>query len=448
LKSAVHRVASVDALRGLAMLILVSNIHGGFSFYEMAERFPNSTMWAALARQFTHVEWSGLAFWDVVMPCFVLLVGVSMPFSYAARRARGDSEAQIAGHAALRIVTLFLLGIIVMISIRSLADFLWPLMLLALGLPVPEWVARMAKVSSASAKLAIATLWWGGILGATVVWIALNIPRLAAYDIAGLLPQVALAYLVAFPFVRFSARVQGIAAVAILAIWWLMFALYPLPGADRNLAALGVSPTHEWFTGFWAHWNMNTNIAADFDVWFLNLLPRAQPFAYHAHGYQTLAFIPTAAVILIGMVAGKTLQSGQPGERIRNLLGLGGLACMAVGWIASLTISPLVKSIWTVPYVIFTSGIVLVVLSLLYQAFELANRARWALPFVVVGTNSILLYVLASNYRWWFLNRWQDVLGSGAFSGPRAPLFESLLMVFSLWALAAVLYRLRIFIRI
>ena len=50
------------------MLLLVSDTRGGFSFYEMARRFPDDPTWRALSAQFSHVVWSGAALWDLIMP--------------------------------------------------------------------------------------------------------------------------------------------------------------------------------------------------------------------------------------------------------------------------------------------------------------------------------------------------------------------------------------------
>ena len=45
------------------------------------------------ADQFEHVPWEGFRFLDLVMPLFLFIVGVVMPFSFGKRRDRGDSRA-------------------------------------------------------------------------------------------------------------------------------------------------------------------------------------------------------------------------------------------------------------------------------------------------------------------------------------------------------------------
>ena len=41
-------------------------------------------------RQFEHVEWEGFVAWDLIMPLFLFVVGVAMPFSFARRVEQGE----------------------------------------------------------------------------------------------------------------------------------------------------------------------------------------------------------------------------------------------------------------------------------------------------------------------------------------------------------------------
>jgi predicted acyltransferase len=442
------RLLSIDAYRGLVMLLLVPDGRGAFSFYLMSKRFPESRVWSALTAQFGHAQWSGATIWDFIMPSFVFLIGVAMPFSYAARVRRGETAAQIAGHAALRVMTLLLLGLILMIPIRSNVDFIWPFLLLAPGLPLATWAQRAFGLRNEQLANRLHIALWVIVLAATVARLAVSIERLGNYDLASLLPQVAFAYALIFWLVNRSTRTQAVALAAILFGYWLAFLLYPLPPADIDLSRLGVSPDHELFTGMFAHWNMNTNLAADFDVWFLNALPRAQQFVFNDHGYQTLNFIPTAAMMLIGVMVGRFLQGQRAPARTRNAIAGWGAAALVAGLLVGLTLCPIVKSIWTPSWTLFSGGIVLLIFAAAWHWCEVRGARRSVWPLVVAGSNSILLYVLASNYKWWFLNRWKNVFGAQVFTGSYEPLLESVAFLISLWVLAAVLHRLRIFVKI
>ena len=107
------------------------------------------------------------------------------------------------------------------------------------------------------------------------------------------------------------------AAAAVLVGYWLWFALFPLPPADLDYRSVGLPETGGYLSGFFAHWEMNTNAAAHFDRWLLNLLPAYadKPFEYNPGGYQTLNFIPSMATMLFGLMAGELLRG--PKERPR-----------------------------------------------------------------------------------------------------------------------------------
>jgi len=421
------------------MLLLVSDTRGGFSFYEMARRFPDDPTWRALSAQFSHVVWSGAALWDLIMPSFVFLIGIAMPLSHAARVRRGDTAGQMALHAALRVITLLLLGLTLRLPIRSNVDFIWPFLLLLPGLPLEDWTRAALRPSNARLPSVVHLAVWAIVLGATAVRLALEVDRLGNYDLGALLPQVAFAYALIYPLVHRPLRVQVWAFVAILFGYWLAFALYPLDAAHVSVP----------YTGWFAHWNMNANLAADFDLWFINLLPRSVQFVGDDHGYTTLNFIPTAATMLIGMMVGHFLLKGGPAPaRVRKGVTVAGVSALLTGLVLGTFACPIVKSIWTPTWVLFSGGIVLLVFALFYFVCEELQVRSGIWLLVAAGSNSILLYVLASNYKWWVLNRWHDVLGAHVFSGAWQPLLESIAFMASAWALALVLHRFRIFIRL
>ena len=106
------RLQSLDAYRGLIMVTLA---FGGFGLASTAENHlatrPDSTFWAALRYQFSHAEWVGCSYWDLIQPSFMFMVGVSMAFSYAKRSALGRPYSRLLGHAVWRSVLLIFLGI-------------------------------------------------------------------------------------------------------------------------------------------------------------------------------------------------------------------------------------------------------------------------------------------------------------------------------------------------
>jgi len=103
-----QRIVSVDALRGFDMFWIAG---GGPLVMEFCKLFRNPLPpW--LDRQFDHVVWEGFVGWDLIMPLFLFIVGVAMPFSVGRRVERGDSRGSIYRKVVYRVVVLWILGMI------------------------------------------------------------------------------------------------------------------------------------------------------------------------------------------------------------------------------------------------------------------------------------------------------------------------------------------------
>jgi heparan-alpha-glucosaminide N-acetyltransferase len=101
---AAMRVVSLDAYRGLIMLTLLC---GGI-FHSLT----GHPTWGWLAHHNEHVAWEGAVYWDLIQPAFMFMVGVAMPFAFAARAARGDTWGSQARHALRRAAMLVLIGVL------------------------------------------------------------------------------------------------------------------------------------------------------------------------------------------------------------------------------------------------------------------------------------------------------------------------------------------------
>ena len=59
-----------------------------------------------------------------------------------------------------------------------------------------------------------------------------------------------------------------------------------------------------------------------------------------------------------------------------------------------LGVCPIVKRIWTPSWTVFSAGWVTLFLAGYYYVIDLKGYRRWTYPFIVVGANSIAMYVL------------------------------------------------------
>jgi predicted acyltransferase len=102
------RIASIDALRGFDMFWIT----GGDAFFVTLFALIGSPFFLNLAKQLDHPAWGGFHFYDLIMPLFLFIVGLSMPFSLTKRMERGDSKRQIYLHVFKRAIILYILGLI------------------------------------------------------------------------------------------------------------------------------------------------------------------------------------------------------------------------------------------------------------------------------------------------------------------------------------------------
>jgi len=248
-------------------------------------------------------------------------------------------------------------------------------------------------------------------------------------------------------------RVQAIAFVALLAGFWTAFVLYPLPPPGFDYAAVGVRadwPHH--YSGFLAHFNKNSNVSWAFDTWFLNLFPRESPFLANRGGWSTLSFIPTLATMILGLWCGQWLKSPRPSiEKLRGLAVFGvalTLAGLALQW---LHINPIIKRIWTSSYTLYSGGLVILMLAGLYAVIDVKGWRRWSFPLLVIGANSIAVYVMSWTMEDFVKGALLRHLGRAPFAVFGAP-FEPVLLgaavVGSFWLILFWMYRRGIFLRI
>src|SRR5262245_9540247 len=95
------RLTSLDVFRGATMLFMASEI---MNINRLGRAFPDSGFAQFLSRMLDHVPWVGGVPWDLIQPAFMFMVGVSLPFSIASRRAKGQSFARMFWHSVYRAV--------------------------------------------------------------------------------------------------------------------------------------------------------------------------------------------------------------------------------------------------------------------------------------------------------------------------------------------------------
>lgn len=391
-QAATARVTSIDAFRGFVMFLMLAEV---LHLWTLHQAFPDSTFWSIIAFNTTHVPWQGCSLHDLIQPAFSFLAGASLPFSIASRRAKGEAFGSMLGHAVWRSLMLIFLGIF----LRSLES------------PHTYWTFEDT------------------------------------------LTQIGLGYTFLFLIAFLSIRVQVAIFTVILIAFWTAFIIYPLPPPGFDYPAVGVPA--DWphlYTGFLAHFNKNSNLAWAFDTWFLNLFPRESPFLFNEGGWSTLSFIPTLATMMLGVWSGEWLKTSRStSEKLRGLV-IAGVALTLGGLVFQwLHLCPIVKRIWTSSYTLYSGGLVILILSAFYALIELKGWKRWCFPLLVIGANSIAIYVMSWTMERFVTGAVVRHLGRGTmqmFGEPFEPVVRGFFVLLIFWLILLWMYRRRIFIRI
>jgi predicted acyltransferase len=400
-----ERLVSLDAYRGFIMLAMVS---AGLRIPEVAKH-QSGGIFPILAPSLDHVPWQGCAAWDLIQPAFMFMVGVAVPYSLARRMQEGVPFSKLIGQALRRSLILILLAIFLSSPGYHQTNFVF-----------------------------------------------INV-----------LAQIGLGYVFVVLLCGRGLRAQIIVAVAILAGYWLLFLLYPVPqpGPKFPYSAYGLPSDWQLFSGVAAHWNKHTNVASQFDLWFLNLFPRESPYVLKRDdgGYATLNFIPSIATMILGLMAGELLKSSRSPERKCITLLVAGAGLMIGGLVWMWLGCPIVKRIWTPSWVLVSGAFVTWMLALFYAVFDMTGWKRWALPLSVVGMNSIAIYCMSQTMKGWIWSNIELHLGAIFRWAPVAKLFELTLgpgfvqlmpivqagsVTVVLWLVSYWMYRQKIFIRI
>lgn len=102
------RLASLDILRGFDMFLLVFFQPVLVSIGQAANvEWLNDILY-----HFDHQAWEGFRFWDIVMPLFMFMCGVAMPFSFD-KYKNGNSRWPLYKRILKRVLILWLIGMVV-----------------------------------------------------------------------------------------------------------------------------------------------------------------------------------------------------------------------------------------------------------------------------------------------------------------------------------------------
>ena len=341
-----------------------------------------------------HADWNGFTPTDLVFPTFLFLVGITTVMSTAARLAKGATKQSLFLHVLWRAVVLFLLGLLV----NSFPHF--------------------------------------------------NPHTLRFY---GVLPRIAICYLVIATLYLISAdwRNKAVIAVAALVAYWALMRFVSVPG-------YGV-PTHDI-----PLLDRDANLAAWIDR---AIFPASHLYERTRDPEGLLSTLPALATALFGMLTGEWLRTSRTVMEKAKGIAIAGVSGLLLGGLWNFWF-PVNKKLWTSSYVLYAAGWSLLLLALSMCVVEMRERKVgaktqpwWYTMLLVFGMNAIASYVLSEllagaidsihlasgmNLGRWVDNEIVGVIPNAAF----ASLIFSVLYTAICWVPMWAMYRRKVFLKI
>jgi len=385
-QSTTTRLASLDALRGFDMFWIV----GGSQMAVALVKACDCPALAWILPQMKHAVGEGFRFYDLIFPLFLFMIGVSIPYAFAKRLARGDTLGQLYRHIVVRVLILFVLGLTVNGNLLT-------------------YDIQKLQIYSVLQMLGF------GYFVASVVYLNFRLPW-----------QIAL-------------------TAAMLVAYWALLAFVPCPGHVIGV----VKPQcnigdwlNNWMLG---DWQGEHRIG-----WILGILGHGATAMLGVFAGQLLRSAKSqygkaarltglgAICLFLGMFWGGWIARWLPGVEL-----------FGVDWSQWPIWSPVVKSRWTSGYALYAGGWSFLSLALFYLVIDVWGFRRWAFPFVVIGMNPIFAYMAMQLGCGAFRSAAEKLLGGlERYAGAWQPLILSAGSFALLWLLLWYMHRNKTFIRV
>jgi len=255
------------------------------------------------------------------------------------------------------------------------------------------------------------------VFGFLLSWISAGKPTFGP----GVLQVLALSYFCAFLFVDKSIKFQFGIFAALLFIYWFFIFIIPVPEAGRNSYVVYKNLVYfidDRITGAASRW-----------------------------GYL-YTIITSIAVVMYGSIIAKFLVRRKSDNQFMKILAIFAVAGILSGLLLNPFI-PIIKRMFTSSYTLFTCGLASLIFLGLYWLIDVRGISKWSFPLIVIGMNSIFIYLLHNLLQGWFMET------SGIFINPLEVIIgawihplNNFVSLFLQWLICLWLYRRKIFFKI
>jgi len=346
-----ERLISLDVFRGLTILLMTI--------------VNNPGSWEHIYPLLEHAEWNGCTPTDLVFPFFIFIMGVAIPFAMPEKIFDGSTFNKI----AVRALRIFCLGLFLnffgKIELFELQGI--PLLIGRLAITIAVCYALMGNFSLKIKTYVTLTVF--------VVLLFLAYSGIEAYQevrIPGVLQRIGIVYFfVSFLYLKTRQRIQILTVVLLLLLYWVLMALVPVPGIGA------------------ANFEKGTNLAA----WLDSVLLKGHMWVYSKtwDPEGILSTVPAIVTGISGLLIGKWIKRPLPKLEIVKKMALTGILLVVLGLLWN-TVLPINKSLWTSSYVLYTSGIAILCLTLLYYIIDAVDYRRGTKLFLIWGVNPMIVF--------------------------------------------------------
>ena len=324
----------------------------------------------------SHADWNGWTPTDVVFPSFLWIVGVALTLSLGRRMEAGVSKRRLFLQACRRAAIIYVLGLIV---------YAWP-----------EF-------------------------------------SLSTQRLLGVLQRIAICYLIAVAiYLTTKVRGQLIWIGGLLAGYWLMMTLIPVPGVGAG---------HLDADGNFAHYVDRIVLGSHNYVWTKTWDPEG-----------IVSTIPAIATALLGIMAGHILRLKRTLSERTTWLFIAGCLLLTAGLICDQWL-PINKKLWTSSFTLFMSGLDFLIFAIFLWLVDGVGWKRAVKPLVILGMNAIAVYMaselLDEALSAWHLRGWIFTHVFAPLASPiNASLLYAIAYVLLMYGIAYVMYRRGWFLRV
>lgn len=252
-------------------------------------------------------------------------------------------------------------------------DLVFPFFIFAMGFAAVLSIKKRLQKGTPKNKLVLQLIRRSAIL--FLLGLILNsfpFNDLANIRIMGVLQRIAIVNLVCGLFLIYTeVKLLWYVSAFLLLGYWAVMALVPVP----DFGPANLDP--------------GTNLAAWLDRLILGKHVWMYSKIYDPEGI--LSTLPALVSGFAGVLAGNSfMKSDNESNRLINLLVYGNI--LIVSGMAWGLLFPINKQLWTSSYVLYTSGLAMVVLGIFYWLADIKRIRQFAPPLLAFGTNPITAY--------------------------------------------------------